>query len=172
MNNFPDAEAILKNTKNKDKLKVILKKTESKGFGVFATKFIKKGEIIAYYKITVAKHKSYYSPTDYTYAVKIYKRDKKIHKKYIGDIDCTSFPQPLNGIPYWAPFINEPSKNERMNALFDPNLEYNYDKRKRITEDSNMIYKIVALKNINPSDEILWLYGEDYERDYEVNKSI
>ena len=32
------------------------------------------------------------------------------------------------------------------------------------------IYKLVAIRHIKPGDEILWYYGPDYNRDYEVSK--
>ena len=43
-----DMDRILKETKNKDKLKVTLKKDKIKGTGIYATKHIKKRETIAY----------------------------------------------------------------------------------------------------------------------------
>ena len=52
MTDLFDIKSILKNTPDKDKLSVTLKKTE-KGNSLFATKAIKKGDTIAYYKMMV-----------------------------------------------------------------------------------------------------------------------
>jgi len=52
MTDLFDIKSILKNTPDKDKLYVTLKKTE-KGNSLFATKPIKKGDTIAYYKMMV-----------------------------------------------------------------------------------------------------------------------
>jgi len=55
MNNLFDINHILKNTKNIDKLPVILKNNPKKGNSLYTNRDIKNGEILAYYKMKVYK---------------------------------------------------------------------------------------------------------------------
>ena len=48
-------------------------------------------------------------------------------------------------------------------------LKQNYKKRTKVKEGQSMVYKLVAVRHIKPGDEILWYYGPDYNRDYEVS---
>ncbi len=165
-----DMNRILKDTKNKDKLKVILKKDNIKGTGIYAIKPIKKGETIAYYKITVFKHDTHKSPTGSVYTFTIYTAGGNPSQAFIGDIDLTSFPtpSPKNNIPFWGPFANEPSGNQKVNAEIDTNQRRNYKDKKRMQLGDSMVYDLVATRNIKPGEEVVWYYGEDYKRDYEV----
>lgn len=163
-------ERILSDTPNKDELSVTLKRTANKGVGLYATKHIKKGETIAYYKITVFKTSVYESPTNYMYSFEVYKKDGDNYKRLIGDVDLKSFPEPLNDIPFWGPFANEPSINQKSNAHLDMNLKENYKNRKKVDVGQTMVYQLIATKHIKPGDEILWYYGPDYIRDYKVSE--
>jgi hypothetical protein len=164
-----DIKRILRKTKNKNLLTVTLKEGPIKGVGLYATKMIKKGEIIAHYKITIFDEKTYKSPTKYVYSFSIYNKSGKSNNKLIGDIDLDSIPPPINDITYWGLFANEPSGKQVENAEIDMNLHYNYKNRKRVKIGSTIVYDLVAIKNIKKGDEVVWYYGEDYERDYEVN---
>jgi len=156
--------------KNRKDLKVKLVKTEDKGLGVFATKDINKGETIAYYKFKVFRENTYESPTNFVYSFEVYKKNGEPYKRLIGDIDEESFPDPIDSISFWGPFINEPSQNQRINADIDVNLKENYENKTFSSPGESMVYKIVATKKIRPGEEILWYYGKDYPRNYKVGK--
>jgi len=168
---YEDIEKIERNTKNKDKLKVILKKTKEKGTGLFATQLIEKDEIISFYKIKIFKKKNYKSPTNFIYSFEVYRKNGKAYKTLIGDIDKESFPQPVDNITFWAPFANEPSKNEEINSEVQLDLKKNYANKNYSSPGDIMIYELKAIKNIEPGEEILWFYGEGYDRDYEIKKN-
>mgnify|MGYP006308700553 CR=1 FL=1 len=91
---------IKKNTKDLDKLKVTLKKDKLKGVGLYATKPIKKGELIAYYKLKTFSFKKYESPTDMVYSFEVYTKRGKESKRLIADICLESIPKPKKNIPY------------------------------------------------------------------------
>src|SRR3972149_261507 len=165
----PDYERILKSTPNLDKLKVTLKKDKIKGTSLFATKRIKKGETVAYYKITVFGYKGYESPTNGIYTFDVYNKDGDDIYKYIGDIDLKSFPDPYKNIPFWGPFANEPSINQKSNARISMNLNNNYKNRRRVKIGSHLVYKLIAITDIEPGEEIVWYYGDGYIRNYEVD---
>jgi len=164
-----DYKKILKKTKGKKNLSVTLKKTKMKGVGLYATDHIRKGEVIAFYKIKIFKLKHYESPTNFMYSFEVYKKNGDDYKRLIGDIDLDSFPSPINDVTFWAPFANEPSTKQLSNAELDMNLKQNYKKRTKVKEGQTMVYKLVAVRHIKPGDEILWYYGPDYNRDYEVS---
>lgn len=177
--NFPfkkngqiDIINIYKNTPNKKKLKIDLKKTKEKGFGIFAKKFLFKGETIAYYKLLAFDLEKYDSSTNMVYSIALYDKDDEELDNLIGDIDKLSFPNPINNIPFWGPFANEPSGDQIENAEMDTNLKLNYKRRKRIIEGDYVIYKLVAKKLIKPGDEITWYYGKYYQRDYKINIDV
>ncbi len=149
-------------------LKVTLKKTKKKGVGLYATQKIDKGEVIAFYKIKIFRKKDYESPTNSVYLIEVYQKNGKPYKTLIGDIDENSFPEPVDGIPFWAPFANEPSKNEKTNSELEIELKTNYSDRKYSTPGESMTYNLVATKKILPGEEIMWFYGKDYDRDYEI----
>src|SRR3990172_11300465 len=91
MEKLLNMDRILKETPNKDKLKVTLKKDKIKGTGLFAKKGISKGEIIAYYKIKVFNFKKYDSPTNNKYTFDVYTNKGNDSKIFIGDIYEGSF---------------------------------------------------------------------------------
>ena len=155
--------------KYKNRVKVCLVKTNDKGIGLFAKKKIKIGETIAYYKMKVYNTSKYNSPTNNVYTFNIYRKNGKQYKNFIGDIYLKSFPKPQNGITFWAPFANEPSPNQTCNSEIDTFNKFNFKSRKKLKVGDNVIYRLVAKKNIKPGTEIVWFYGDDYERDYLIN---
>jgi hypothetical protein len=173
MNTLKNFDKLVKKIIKRDSkydLKVQLKEHPIKNTGLFAIKPIKKGEVIAHYKIGVYVYKGYTSPTNNVYTFNVYRKSGSDIKKYVGDINEHSFPLPINNIPFWGPFANEPSKGEVSNAEIDLNLDANYASRKTVKEGDTLVYDLVAIKNIKKGDEILWYYGEDYLRNYEVSK--
>ena len=155
---------------NNNKLSIKLKKTKEKGLSIFATKNIKKGDVIAFYKCKVFREKTYDSPTNNVYIFEIYKKNGDEYKRLIGDIYEESFLDPIENIPFWAPFVNEPSKHQRVNSEIDINTEENYKDKRFISPGDTIIYKLVATRKIRPGDEILLYYGKEYKRNYEVGK--
>jgi hypothetical protein len=158
----------------KKKLSVTLKKNKYAGTGLFATKPIKKGNVIAYYKMKVhqdtTKH-PYRSPTKCMYCFTVYTKGDRMSSSLMGDIDKESAPLPKNNIPYWAYFSNEPSLKQKENAYIDIALKENYKDRKRLKPGDFMTYKLRASKNIKPGEEVVWCYGSAYARNYETSCS-
>ena len=167
-----DYKKILRNTKDKNKLKVTLKNTKEKGVGLFARETIKKGEVIAYYKVRIFLHRTYESSTDNVYIFEIYRKNGEAYKKLIGDIEPDDIPKPINHITFWAPFANEPSSHQKTNAEIDINLEGNYVNKTYSSPGESAIYKLIASRMIRPDEEILWYYGERYTRNYLVGKEM
>lgn len=164
-----DINRIKKSTKDLDKLKVTLKKDKLKGVGLYATKPIKEGELIAYYKLKTFSFKKYESPTDMVYSFEVYTKKGKESKRLIADICLESIPKPKKNIPYWAMFVNEPYNVSDANAEIDKNLKDNYKHHKRIKKDMYIVYKLIATKDIKPNEEITMYYGAEYHRDYDIN---
>lgn len=166
-----DYKKLLRQTKNKKNLSVTLKETEGKGVGLFATKNINKGDVVAYYKIKVFREKDYESPTDFIYSFHVYRKNGDEYKRLIGDLYEGSFPEPINNIPFWGAFINEPTKSQRTNTEVDIDLKTNYSDKTYSSPGDTMVYKLVATKNIKPGEELLWYYGPNYSRNYAVGKN-
>lgn len=164
-----DIDNVLKATKNKIKMKVTLKRDPIKGAGMYATKNIKKDEVIAYYRIYIFDYRIYKSPTNNMYAFNVYTRSGRESKYLIGDLSLDSIPPPINNIPFWAPFVNEPMLGKKTNAEIDLNLDENYNRLPRPKPGGYMDYKLVATRAIKVGEEITIYYGEDYIRDYEID---
>jgi hypothetical protein len=162
-----DYQKLLKET-NLDNLKVILKKDDEKGVGLFSTKEIKKDEIIAYYRVKIFREKTYNSPTGFVYAHTVYRKNGMSYKLLLGDIDSDCFPLPQDNISFWAPFANEPSANQSVNAKIKINSKNNFKDRNYLQVGETVTYKLVATKSIFIGEEILWFYGENYARNYKV----
>ena len=145
-------------------LKVELRETENKGYGLFAIKPIKKGEVIAYYKIRVFKSNNH--KTDYVYAFDVYRKNGVCYTRLMGDLYKSSFPDPENGITFLAPFANEPIGKEKSNSEIDIRLKETYQNKKKqyLLPGDVLIYHLKATKKIKAGDEILWDYGENYDR--------
>jgi len=156
----------------KKKLSVTLKKNKYAGTGLFATKPIKRGKTIAYYKMKVhedSNKKSYKSPTKCMYCFTVYTKNDNISNHLMGDLDKESAPQPKNNIPYWAYFSNEPSGKQKENAEIDIALKENYKNRRHLKDGDFITYKLKATRNIAPGEEVTWCYGDAYGRDYKTN---
>jgi len=158
-------------TKNYN-LKLTLKKDPIKGICVFVVKPIKLNEIIAYYKLRVFDARTYESQTNNIYTFSVFSKNR-ISKNLVADITPDSFPLPIKNIPFWACFVNEPSMHQKINAIFDPNIQENSKKseKNRIHVGDTVIYNIRAIKDIEPGTEITTYYGDEYDRDYEIDIS-
>jgi len=169
-----DIDRLLKTTKNKNNLKITLKKNPIKGTGIYATEYIEFGETIAYYKIRVFNEATYSSPTNYVYAFSVYGVSGKQSEHLIGDIDIHSIPDPKNNIPFWGMLVNEPSEDQDINAEVDTNIDENYKNKniKRVKAGTYLVYKIIATRDINIGEEITIYYGDSYERNYKLNPKI
>ena len=165
MDDFFDIDRVLKETKNKSKLNVTLKHN-NKGAAIYAKNKIKKGEVVAYYLFRLFDKKTHISPTDNEYSMKVYDKKDNINEKYIGDVDETCMPQPKRNIPFWGVFSNEPSVGEKENVKLETNNESNNKTKMKVGK--YFTYKLVATRDIKRGQEIVWGYGDYYERDYEV----
>ena len=161
---------LLKKTPDKKNLSVTLEKRDPKGVSLVATRPIKKGETIAYYKIEVFRERDYESPTDFVYSFEVYRKNGESYKRLISDITENSFPNPENGITYWAPFSNEPSQGQRSNSEISLDIKENFKDRRFLSPGDIVIYRLIATKLIRKGEEIMWYYGERYKRDYKVGK--
>ena len=145
---------------------MIIKNDPIKGNGLYANHFIKKGNIISYYKMKVFKYKTYNSPTNNIYTFTIYTPKGNPSRTFVGDIVEESLMKPYKGIPYWGYLANEPSGDQTENC------EVMIEIKKNIKENDYVVYRLIALKNIPIGDEIVWYYGDHYARDYELPSHI
>jgi len=155
-------------------MKIELKKNPVKGVGIYATSRIKDGEIVALYRLQVFRTETYRSITGNAYCFSIYTRQGNESKTFIGDLVPESLQDPIlvedRYIPYCGYFANEPSPDQISNVWVDMNIKENYRTRKILKEGNFIVYKLVAIKDIEPGDEIVWHYGDSYHgRDYLVN---
>lgn len=164
-----DAKYIKRNTPNYEKMKVSLKKLPLKGTSLIANKNLKKGETIAYYRMTVYDNRSYKSPTGETYTFTMYNKNGNPLKNLIGDISLSSLPPPCRDIPYWAYFSNEPSGSQTANSHIDINTKENFQGRAILKAGDLVVYKLIADRLIKKGEEIVWCYGDDYVRQYTPN---
>lgn len=149
-------------------VKVEIKKGK-KGVSLFAKKQIKKGNVIAYYKFKVYNEKNFEGINDNMYSIAVYTKSGRISKKYMGDIYEGSLEMPKRGISFLAYFANEPNFDQHENCFLDINLKNNYRNKNSVKEGDTMIYKLVTKRNIKKGEEIVWCYGNSYERNYEAN---
>ena len=156
----------------KRKLSVTLKKNKFAGTGLFATKPIRKGRTIAYYKMKVnedSKKKSYKSPTKCMYCFTMYTKSGNAATSTVGDVHPESVPQPgKDNIPYWAHFSNEPSPGNPENSEIDISTKMNFKNRKKLKVGDFVTFKLKATRNIKKGEEIVWCYGEGYGRKYKT----
>lgn len=155
--------------KNPD-VTTILKKG-SKGVSLFARKNINKGDIIAYYRFKVynSNHVCY---NDYMYAMTVYTKTGREYSKFIGDIFSGSLRKPEKGVSFWAYFSNEPSNPQKANCYLDELPERNFKRRKTVKLGDILVYGLIATKNIQKGEEIVWCYGGAYNRNYKANCPI
>jgi len=143
-----------------------LKKTR-KGLSVYATKPIKKNNVICYYKFKLFKMKTYNRPVRRgAYMITVYTKTKRASNTLIGDLYEGSYIAPRRNIPFWGYLANEPSLKQKANSYIDFATKDNYRKKNALKSGDTMIYKLRALRNINPGEEVVWCYGEGYHRNY------
>lgn len=164
---FLDPKYIMRNTDTRG-LSVTIRKHKIKGVGLYATKPIKKNNIIAYYRMTVFKIKGFKSKTKNMYTFTLLTAKGNESRSLIGDLTLESLPPPCRNIPYWGYFANEPSEGEEGNSYIDVNLKQTYRTRDTLKEGDTVVYKLRASRDIKKGEEILWCYGSAYERNYET----
>jgi hypothetical protein len=159
-----DIDYINKITPNLHSLKTALKKVQQKRVGLFANKPIKKNETIAYYLVKAYKTLK----NDYTYAVTLYEKGREVDN-FTGDLCPESLQMPTkDGITYWAYFSNEPSMGQKENSYLKFKNILASTMNKKLVEGDFVLYPLIATRDIKKGDEIVWCYGEDYERDYQT----
>ena len=113
MNKFLDLKWLLKNF---DEPNITCKpKKSNKGNSVFATKFIKKGNIVAYYKFKVYRDSTFKSKSKNVYIMTVYTKSGKSSDVWIGDVGSESMELAKRKIPFWGYLLNEPSLEEEEN---------------------------------------------------------
>lgn len=167
MNKLTDLDWILEHTPGKEKLKVTLRRDHVKGISLYSTREIKKGSVIAYY------HMRIYSiarpgPFGVTYRFAAYTKRAQVSKHFVGNLFEGSLRTPRRNIPYWAYFANEPDCGHLANSFVDACVAENYRGRDRLRVGDEITYKLIASRKILPGEEIVWCYGDLYERDYPV----
>lgn len=170
-----DYNQVKKESRDFTPMKVELRKTPSKGVGIFATSKIENEEVVCFYQLQVFRLATYKSATNNAYCFAVYTVNGNESKTFLGDLVPESLqpPRKVDGIyiPYWGYFSNEPSPEQKSNVWVDMNLEENYLSRKRLKDGDYVVYKLVATRTIQPGDEIVWHYGSSYYgRDYKVSK--
>lgn len=141
-----------------------------KGRGLVAKEYIRKGDVIAYYRAKVYDRRTYESPTDGIYLFTVYKKNEDEYKNLVADIFNTSVLPPKDGITYLALYSNEPAPGQKSNADIDLNFKGNYNDmgRSKLKPGDIIVYKLIAMRDIEPGEEIVWYYGADYPRTYEL----
>lgn len=138
----------------------------AKGKCLLATQTIKKDQILAYYKVKVVDYRTYTYPHGNTYLISIAKRNGSEHTYLIGDMYSGSDRLPSKGVPYLAQYANEPYPTETTNCYIDTLSAFNF--RRTIREGDTVTYALRASRRIRTGEEIVWHYGDNYERDYQV----
>ena len=164
MNKLLDLDSILAAEKT-PRLKVTLRRDPIKGISLFSTQEIKKGVVIAYYHMKVYSI-AHPGPFGSTYRFAVYTKRGEISKRLVGNLFEGSLRAPRRNIPYWAYFANEPNQDESPNAFVDACVAQNYRGRDRLRVGDEITYKLIASRTIAPGEEIVWCYGDRYERDY------
>ena len=127
--------------------RLYVKKT-SKGRGLFAGRNYQRGSFIAFYTGKWGK-----------------KSSKFTNEFSVGTNDLSLTPRVANPKRHLAAMANEPSENERSNATL---LECYFSKDKK----QFIALALFAVSNISKDSEIMWYYGDDYPRQYNVNSEI
>lgn len=171
-----DMNRILKSTPNRDSMPVTLKKTKFKGIGLFATQNIPADTVVSLYHMKVFDKRDYVdSPTDYKYSFVVYTKSGNESRPFIADLDLedrNALPPPPRKVgseywPYWAYFSNEPTRGEQTdNVEMDTNPDENYANRSRLKAGDYIVYKMKTIRDIKAGEELVWSYGDLYERDY------
>jgi len=162
-----DIDYIKKITPRLHELKTTLKKVDNKRVGLFANKPIRKKEVIAYYLVKVYKSTNNYK--DWTYSVTLYNKNNREIDNLLGDLCTESLQKPTrDGITYWAYFSNEPSVGQKENCTLEFENILEETKNKTLKVGDFVVYPLIATSNIKKGDEIVWCYGESYDRDYDT----
>jgi hypothetical protein len=162
-----DRDYLIKNTKNYSKLPTRLDKT-IKGTSLIANKDIKKGDLLAYYKMKVYNSKDYKGINDNMYTFNVYNKANKHFRNLIADVYEDSIEQPINGITFWGHLANEPSVDQKPNSKIVTQSNKNLEGD--IKDGDIIVYELVATKDIKKDDEITWCYGGSYKRNYKICK--
>jgi hypothetical protein len=155
-------------------LSVTLKVSTSKNgeYGLFAQENISKGRVIAYYDVQIyrrSRYKSKFKNGQYILSV-VPPNSTRASTTFLGDLYVGSVKKPVNNISFWAHFANEPSVDEDANSslYYDPNLKQNKE-IKKLKEGQICRYKLIALRDIDIDEEIMWCYGDGYSRSYKTS---
>ena len=156
--------------KERKKYTVKLEHNKVTGTGIVAQKDLRKGDVVAYFKMRVVRDSPFPddSPHQHRYAVSLETRSEKT-SSLIGDLAPESLPPAENNIPYFAYFSNEPAKAKDWNVVLDTDVSYNFANRKVLKIGTTVRYRLIASQTIRQGTAILWCYGAGYCRDIDSN---
>lgn len=149
------------------KLKIKLRTHPQAGRFVVATANIKKGSIVAYYQGMVFPERLKGFDNS-SYRFELPTAGGGFSRKYLIDIYLGSFPSPVRGVPFWGPFMNEPTLEKSENIEPRYNLPRNYRNKDAKKAGDIYIIDMVAIKNIKKGEAVTWCYGEEYGRKYKA----
>lgn len=170
-----DIEKIYRETRpDYKKLNVELRQTRDKGIGLFMTEDVKEGRVIAYYP-AIVRDSSEPGVCGGMYRLSIFDKDDEIESHIAGDVDVAEdrpLPNPINNLPFWAHFANEPSGSQELAAAlwFDDPAIYrgrkNYLRHRRrspLEPGDTYILELVSLRDISAGEEVTICYGSSYK---------
>ena len=156
------------------------------GYGIYANKKFTKGDIVIFYLTKIYDRKNIVeTDIDFKYLINLeYFYDNPLYIDKVGVLFSKSNLTPVT-IPhvkdekttFLGYLCNEPSLSEEDNCKIE-RVEYNSVMWKKSITDEDIkdnisnkycLFKLVATKDINKDDEILWCYGENYDREYETS---
>ena len=177
---------------------IVIKQTPHKGLGVFAKKRLGKNKVVLYYKCKIIDNSDYVSHDDtYRMTVPRWLNKHLLEKKidpctYVCDVlnIPDDIPYPCDGIPFWGFLVNEPSRSETENLYTDDIMDEDMIEVNGAMVTSKALLRRIKSKSawlrmldkgvyvtyifktkhsIKKGSELLWGYGDTYDRDYETS---
>jgi len=157
------------------------------GYGVFARRDLKKGTLVAYYVIKLSKHFTKTpSPTKGMYvtdAPASPSNPEKNSRTFFGDIGQDAGDvfgrHVFKGKPVCGHVINEPGMDEIENChmpttTWDASLLKDGTGRRRAVFKAGdvVFHNIKTFRAVKKGEELITVYGDDYERNYKVGKKF
>lgn len=151
--------------------KTMLRKSRTAGIELVASKPIKRGERVAFYKVKVYRYadgaKMY---RDSMYAILVPTISDNDSGTLIGDLYSGSLCMPgPDGVTYLGFYANEPNHKQSTNVSLNSEIAMNYKDRKRVSPGDTYTYSLRATRDIKKNEAIVWCYGDSYHRDYAPN---
>lgn len=165
----------------------VIKRCPAKhGYGAFARRDLKKNTPVAYYVIKLVKNFTHKSPTKFVYlttAPSSPSRPNSTSRTFEGDIGQDTgdvFGRYIfRERPVCGHVFNEPSEHQTQNCdmvrfVWDAGLLKESDGKSRTTFKAGdvVFHEIRTLRAVKKGEELMTMYGDDYERKYKVGKKF